>query len=97
MTELPFAYGGAPLRGKLRVEPEDFFVDEQLGFEASGSGEHWFIHIEKRGANTGFVAKQLAQFAGVTERDEGPPCPCAAVVYGAGEKGSGHRLVAVRD
>ncbi|MBK6436123.1 MAG: tRNA pseudouridine(13) synthase TruD [Rhodanobacteraceae bacterium] len=71
MTELPFAYGGAPLRGKLRVEPEDFFVDEQLGFEASGSGEHWFIHIEKRGANTGFVAKQLAQFAGVTERDVG--------------------------
>lgn len=71
MSELPFAYGGAPLRGRLRAEPEDFFVDEQLGFEASGSGEHWLVHIEKRGANTGFVAKQLANFAGVTERDVG--------------------------
>jgi tRNA pseudouridine13 synthase len=71
MSELPFAHGGAPLRGRLRAEVEDFFVDEQLGFEASGSGEHWLVHIEKRGANTGFVAKQLAAFAGVTERDVG--------------------------
>lgn len=71
MSELPFAHGGAPLRGRLRAEAEDFFVDEQLGFEATGNGEHWLVHIEKRGANTGFVAKQLAAFAGVTERDVG--------------------------
>ena len=71
MNELPFAHGGAPLRGRLRAEAEDFFVDEQLGFEATGNGEHWLVHIEKRGANTGFVAKQLAAFAGVTERDVG--------------------------
>ncbi len=71
MSELPFAHGGAPLRGRLRAEIADFFVDEQLGFEASGSGEHWLVHIEKRGANTGFVAKQLAAFAGVGERDVG--------------------------
>ena len=71
MSELPFAHGGAPLHGRLRAEAEDFFVDEQLGFEATGSGEHWLVHIEKRGANTGFVAKQLAAFAGVTERDVG--------------------------
>lgn len=71
MSELPHAHGGAPLRGRLRVEAEDFRVDELLGFEASGSGEHWLVHIEKRGANTGFVAKQLALFAGVTERDVG--------------------------
>ena len=71
MSELPFAHGGAPLRGRLRAEVEDFFVDEQLGFEPSGSGEHWLVQIEKRGANTGFVAKQLANFAGVSERDVG--------------------------
>ena len=71
MSELPFAHGGAPLRGRLRAEVEDFFVDEQLGFESSGSGEHWLVHVEKRGANTGFVAKQLAAFAGVSERDVG--------------------------
>ena len=26
--ELPFAYGGPPLRGVMRATPEDFFVDE---------------------------------------------------------------------
>lgn len=71
MNELPFAHGGAPLRGRLRVEVEDFVVDELLGFEATGHGEHWLVRIEKRGANTAFVAKQLAVFAGVSERDVG--------------------------
>jgi len=64
-TELPFAYGGPPLRGVMRAAPEDFFVDEDLGFEPDGAGEHAFVRIEKRGANTEWVARQLARFAGV--------------------------------
>jgi len=63
--ELPFAYGGPPLRGVMRAAPEDFFVDEDLGFEPDGAGEHAFVRIEKRGANTEWVARQLARFAGV--------------------------------
>ncbi|MEO7916666.1 MAG: tRNA pseudouridine(13) synthase TruD [Dokdonella sp.] len=62
---LPYAYGGPPLRGTLRAKPADFFVDEQLGFEPTGSGEHFFVQVEKAGANTDWVAKQLAAFAGV--------------------------------
>ncbi len=62
---LPFAHGGPPLHGVLRAKAEDFFVDEVLGFEPEGSGEHVFVHIEKTGANTDWVAKQLARFAGV--------------------------------
>jgi tRNA pseudouridine13 synthase len=46
-------------------ELADFAVDEQLGFEPYGSGEHFFLHIEKRGENTDFVARQLARYAGV--------------------------------
>lgn len=65
MTALPFAYGGPPLRGVLRSTPEDFFVDEHLGFEPDGVGEHVFVHIEKRGANTDWIARELAKFAGV--------------------------------
>jgi Uncharacterized conserved protein len=49
-VELPFAYGGPPLRGVMRATPEDFFVDEDLGFEPDGAGEHAFVRIEKRGA-----------------------------------------------
>src|SRR5690606_30036872 len=49
------------------VAPEDFFVDELAGFEPSGSGEHLLLTIEKRGMNTAFAARSLAQWAGVSE------------------------------
>lgn len=65
MSDLPFAHGGPPLRGVLRATPEDFFVDEELGFTTDGTGEHVFVHVEKRGANTDWVARELAKFAGV--------------------------------
>jgi tRNA pseudouridine13 synthase len=63
--DLPHAFGGPPLRGVLRSTPEDFFVDEDLGFAPDGAGEHVFVRVEKRGANTDFVARELARFAGV--------------------------------
>ena len=65
MTELAFAHGGPPLSGRLRVSAEDFEVEEILGFEADGAGEHALLWIEKRDANTEWVARQLAGFAGV--------------------------------
>ncbi|MCE7950873.1 MAG: tRNA pseudouridine(13) synthase TruD [Xanthomonadales bacterium PRO7] len=64
-VNFPFAFGGPPLRGILRSVPEDFFVDEDLGFAPDGAGEHVFVRVEKRGANTDFVAKELARFTGV--------------------------------
>jgi tRNA pseudouridine13 synthase len=64
-SELPFAHGGPALIGVLRAAPEDFFVDEDLGFAPDGAGEHAFVRVEKRGANTEFVARELARFAGV--------------------------------
>lgn len=69
--ELPYAFGGAPLAGRLRATPDDFFVDELVGFSATGSGEHWLVHIEKRAANTAWAVKRIATFAGLTERDIG--------------------------
>ncbi len=65
---MPFAYGGPPLSGVLRATPEDFVVDEDLGFATDGAGEHSFVRVEKRGANTDWVARELARFAGVDER-----------------------------
>ncbi len=62
---LPHAHGGPPLTGVLKTEPEDFEVDEVLGFEADGLGEHDLLWIEKRGGNTQWVADQLARFAKV--------------------------------
>jgi tRNA pseudouridine13 synthase len=64
---LPRAHGGPVLAARMRVAPEDFRVDEDLGFAASGAGEHLFLQVEKRGANTAWVAQQLARWAGIPE------------------------------
>lgn len=60
-----YAHGGPVARGVLRAEPADFRVEEVLGFEPDGSGEHAFVWIEKTGANTDWVARRLAQAVGV--------------------------------
>lgn len=62
---LPHAFGAPPLRARLRSTPEDFRVDEILGYEPDGAGEHAFVMVEKRGANTDWVAREMAKFAGV--------------------------------
>jgi tRNA pseudouridine13 synthase len=51
--------------------PEDFVVDEVLGFDPDGAGGHLLLVVEKRGANTGWVASQLARLARVPVRDVG--------------------------
>jgi tRNA pseudouridine13 synthase len=69
MTSLPRAYGDSLARGAIRTRPEDFVVEEQLGLEPDGAGEHLLVLIEKRGANTHWVARTLADFAGVSRSD----------------------------
>jgi tRNA pseudouridine13 synthase len=64
--------GPVPGTGALiRQRPEDFVVCEQLGFAPAGSGEHAFLHLEKRGLNTAHLAERLAALAGVPLRDVG--------------------------
>jgi tRNA pseudouridine13 synthase len=61
----PIAWGSGPVgTGLLRVSPEDFEVEEILGFEASGAGPHALLTVRKRGANTEWVARELARAAG---------------------------------
>lgn len=69
--DLPYAEGRPVARGRIRVQPEDFEVVEILGFEPDGQGEHAFLRLRKRGANTEWVARRLAAFAGVRPRDVG--------------------------
>ena len=55
---------GAPLPAvEWRETPEDFCVDEDLSFEPSDTGPHWLLRVEKRGANTRWVAAELARIA----------------------------------
>ncbi|MDQ2702103.1 MAG: tRNA pseudouridine(13) synthase TruD [Pseudomonadota bacterium] len=63
----PRAHGAPVLSARIRATPGDFRVDEIDAFEASGTGEHLLLTIEKRGMNTAFAAKLLAQWAGIKE------------------------------
>lgn len=71
VPEWPRFLGASPLKGKLRVSLEDFQVEELPLVRPSGEGSHLWVLVEKRGANTDWVAQQLAQFAGLSARDVG--------------------------
>jgi len=68
---LAFAWGGPPVSGRLRVSPEDFQVQELPLVEPAGDGEHVWLLIRKRLENTEQVARSLARFAGVPQREVG--------------------------
>jgi len=65
---LAFAHGGPLGTARIRVSPEDFFVDEELPFVPDGAGEHLLLQLEKRGHNTGWLAQRLSQVAGIHPR-----------------------------
>ena len=63
---------GAPLpQPTFKANPEDFRVEEQLSFLPSGSGPHWLLRVEKKGANTRWVAAEIARMANVPANDVG--------------------------
>ncbi len=66
---LPWAYGGPAGRGCLRASETDFLVEEALGFEPAGHGEHLFLRLRQTGCNTGWVAGRLARWARRPARD----------------------------
>jgi len=66
-TALPRAHGAAVLSAAIRTAPEDFLVEEIDAFAPSGEGEHLLLTVEKRGMNTAYAAKLIAQWAGVAE------------------------------
>jgi tRNA pseudouridine13 synthase len=59
------AHGEPVLAARIRATPEDFLVEELDAFEATGSGEHLLLTVEKRGTNTAFAAAEIARWAGV--------------------------------
>ncbi len=69
--DFPRAYGELMATAAFREQPGDFQVDEDLGFSPSGSGEHVFLHVRKRGENTAWVAERIAALASVNVSDIG--------------------------
>ena len=69
MPDWARAHGDPLFTGLIRERPEDFIVDELLGFEPSGEGEHDLVRIRKTSANTAWVARRLSSFAGIPARE----------------------------
>ena len=65
----PTAYPGSGASAVLKASPEDFEVEEVLGFDPDGTGEHLLIRVRKCGLNTNDVAKRLAEHLGLHPRD----------------------------
>jgi tRNA pseudouridine13 synthase len=71
LPDWPYALGKPAINGQLRVQPADFEVEELSAVEPSGEGSHLWLWVEKIGANTDWVAGQLARAAGCAPRDVG--------------------------
>ena len=67
----PQALGPPLAQAQLRADPQDFLVEEDLGFAPAGSGTHVLVKVRKVNANTQWVARELARFAGCRPEEVG--------------------------
>ena len=67
----PRAHALPRIAATLRAQPEDFVVEEDLGFAPAGHGQHLLVKVQKRNANTQWVARELARAAGCRPADVG--------------------------
>lgn len=81
----PATAGQRCASASIKAEPSHFQVDEQLELEGlvvdlpidglpdmiPGAGEHLFVRLEKRGDNTDYVARELADLSGCKSHDIG--------------------------
>lgn len=56
-----YPYGSPAISGVLKSSPADFLVNEELGFEPDGDGEHCFLLVEKTGLSTQELINRIAQ------------------------------------
>lgn len=67
----PFYLGKPRASGVIRQNPEDFIVEEIARVAPTGEGSHLWLWLEKRSANTDWVARELAKCTTGAARDVG--------------------------
>ena len=67
----PTAYPKLDVTAEFRTFDEDFLVSEITNRKLHESGPHLYLQIEKRGANTQWLARQLANHAKLDLKDVG--------------------------
>ncbi|HVK99149.1 MAG TPA: tRNA pseudouridine(13) synthase TruD [Dongiaceae bacterium] len=66
--DAPYAYGAPESRAEFKTVPQDFIVEEVLGFEPCGDGEHLFLLAQTDDQNTQFTLKLIARHFKVPPR-----------------------------
>jgi tRNA pseudouridine13 synthase len=67
--DFSYLYGKPQSTGLYKQSCEDFNVQENLGFELTGEGEHVCLWVRKIGENTQYLARELAKFATIPARN----------------------------
>lgn len=63
-----YAYGQPLAQGDFKTCPEDFVVEEVLGFEPAGQGEHLFLQLQTDDQNTRYTLKILSRLFSVPQK-----------------------------
>ena len=71
LHSLQYAFGRPLITGDLKLAPEDFRVTEVMEHQPCGEGEHYWVDATKTNLSSDKVAKALARFADVMNRDVG--------------------------
>ena len=71
MTSFARMYPVPDQCGLIKQSAEDFYVREVAIEDLVGSGEHVYLKVRKRHANTHWVARKIADFCGVRQMDVG--------------------------
>lgn len=64
----PYVYGKPTSDVDFKTQPTDFVVEEVLGFQPCGEGEHLFLYLQTDDQNTKYTVKLLTRYFGVTQR-----------------------------
>jgi tRNA pseudouridine13 synthase len=71
-VELPYLTADLPgTGGAMRAHDDDFIVDEEPAYLPSGTGDHVFVRIEKRGMTTPHAVDRIARALDISVRDVG--------------------------
>ena len=71
IPDWPYFLSAPTASGLIRSCPEDFVVEEIPRVSPEGEGSHLWLWVEKRSANTDWVAKELAKAVACQSRDVG--------------------------
>jgi tRNA pseudouridine13 synthase len=57
--------------GRIKTQPEDFEVEEIPAYQPSGTGDHLFLWVEKRGMGAEYFVRQVARRLDLAVREVG--------------------------